>query len=58
MAAAVERAEKIESLDITDFFETMYADMPADLELQKRTLRTSSIGEDPSQISSNETSNA
>ncbi|MCH2160333.1 MAG: pyruvate dehydrogenase (acetyl-transferring) E1 component subunit alpha [Phycisphaerales bacterium] len=58
VAAVVERAEKIEPLQITDFFETMYADMPADLELQKRMLRTSSIGEDPSQIESSETSTA
>ena len=55
VAAAVKRAEEIEPLTIVDFFETMYEDLPPDLELQKRTLRTSSIGEDPSQIESTET---
>jgi pyruvate dehydrogenase E1 component alpha subunit len=58
VAAAVKRAEEIDPLTITDFFETMYQELPPDLELQKRTMRTSSIGEDPSQIESTEASQA
>ena len=35
----------------------MYAEVPEDLALQMQTRRTSSIGEDPSQIESPETAN-
>ena len=35
----------------------MFAEMPEDLQLQMRTRRTSSIGEDPSQIASPEVAN-
>ena len=58
VAAVVERAEKIEPLTYPDFMDTMYADTPADLAIQQRTLRTSSIGQDPSQIESSAPSNA
>ena len=50
ITAAVKRAETIEPVTFEDFFETMYAEIPEDLALQQRTMRTSSIGEDPTQI--------
>ena len=58
VAATVKRALDIEPLTIEDFFDTMYAELPPDLELQKRTKRTSSIGEDPSQIDVPQTTEA
>ena len=51
----VKRAEGIEEPDDSDFFTSMFAEMPADLQLQMQTRRTSSIGQDPSQIASPET---
>ena len=49
-SAIVQRAESIEDPDSDDFFNAMYAEIPPDLDLQRRTRRTSSIGQDPSQI--------
>jgi TPP-dependent pyruvate/acetoin dehydrogenase alpha subunit len=54
-SAIVHRAENIEAPDSSDFFTSMFAELPADLQLQMRTRRTSSIGEDPSQIAAPET---
>ena len=56
-AAIVERAESIEAPDSDDFFNAMYAEIPPDLELQRRPRRTSSIGQDPSQIERPQASN-
>ena len=55
---AVKRAETIEPVTFEDFFETMYAEIPEDLALQQQTMRTSSIGEDPSQIEHSKISQA
>ena len=57
-AGIVDRAENIEAPDSDDFFNAMYAEIPPDLDLQRRTRRTSSIGQDPSQIESTQASNA
>jgi pyruvate dehydrogenase E1 component alpha subunit len=54
-AAIVHRAENIEAPDSSEFFTSMFAELPADLQLQMRTRRTSSIGEDPAQIATPET---
>ena len=56
-SAIVKRAEGIEAPDTSDFFTSMFAEVPEDLALQMQTRRTSSIGEDPSQIESPETAN-
>ncbi len=56
-SAIVQRAEGIEAPDSSDFFTAMFAEMPEDLQLQMRTRRTSSIGEDPSQVASPEVAN-
>ena len=56
-AAIVKRAEGIEDPDTSDFFTSIFAEVPEDLALQMQTRRTSSIGEDPSQIESPETAN-
>jgi len=50
VAAAVKRAEEIEPPTSNDFFDSMYDELPADLRRQRETLRTSSIGLDPSEI--------
>ena len=57
-AGIVERAENIDAPDSDDFFNAMYAEIPPDLDLQRRTRRTSSIGQDPSQIESPQATNA
>jgi len=50
VAAAIERAETIAAPPHTDFFDSMYETLPADLLLQRNTMQTHSIGQDPSQI--------
>ncbi|MCC6679224.1 MAG: pyruvate dehydrogenase (acetyl-transferring) E1 component subunit alpha [Phycisphaerales bacterium] len=45
----VKAAEGIEKPSIDDIFDFTYATLPAELEAQKRTLRTSSLGQDPEQ---------
>ncbi|MBM4006116.1 MAG: pyruvate dehydrogenase (acetyl-transferring) E1 component subunit alpha [Planctomycetes bacterium] len=50
VAATVERAEGITSPNRVDFFDHMYAEIPADLALQRDTMQTHGIGQDPSQI--------
>jgi pyruvate dehydrogenase E1 component alpha subunit len=50
--AAVERAENITPPNRADFFDHMYASLPEDLRLQRDTMHTHSLGEDPSQIES------
>ena len=46
VAAAVKRAEEITPPERADFFDAMYADIPADLAVQRDTARTSSLGEE------------
>jgi pyruvate dehydrogenase E1 component alpha subunit len=50
VAAAVERAETIAAPNREDFFNHMYASIPADLALERDTMQTHGIGQDPSQI--------
>ncbi len=48
--AVVKRAEEIAAPDHTDFFDFTYAILNEEIERQRDTMRTSSIGQDPSQI--------
>ncbi len=50
VAAAVRRAEEIAAPASSDMFESMYAELPPELRVQQGTLRTSSLGQDPSQL--------
>jgi pyruvate dehydrogenase E1 component alpha subunit len=50
VSEVVKRAEGIDAPSATDFFDSMYTDMPKQLKLQRQTMRTSSLGQDPSQI--------
>jgi pyruvate dehydrogenase E1 component alpha subunit len=52
VVAAVKRAEEIAAPDKADFFNYMYDQINPDLALQRDTMQTSSIGQDPSQIES------
>ena len=46
----VAKAEGIEAPAVSDFFNYMYAELPAELIRQRDTMRTSGIGQTPSQI--------
>jgi len=46
----VAAAEGIEKPSPSDFFDYMYAELPEDLKRQRDTMRTSSLGLDPSQV--------
>ena len=56
VSAAVRRAEGIEPPTKDDIFNWMYAELPESLALQRDTMRTSSIGQDPTQIEAVESS--
>ena len=58
VAEAVERAETIEAPEITDIFNWTFAEIPEQIAQQRDTMRTSSIGQDPAQIASEQTTNA
>lgn len=47
IAAAVKRAEEIAAPSNVDFFDSMYAELPAELRVQRQTMRTSSLGQYP-----------
>jgi pyruvate dehydrogenase E1 component alpha subunit len=49
VAEVVKTAEGIEAPSTDDFFDHMYATLPPELEVQKRTLRTHSLGQNPEQ---------
>jgi pyruvate dehydrogenase E1 component alpha subunit len=49
-AEAVARAEGIAAPHRVDFFDSMYAEIPADLAAQRDTMQTHSLGQDPSQL--------
>jgi pyruvate dehydrogenase E1 component alpha subunit len=49
-ADAVSRAENITAPDRADFFNAMYEEVPADLAIQRDTMHTHSLGQDPSQL--------
>lgn len=50
ISAAVERAVEIVDPETADFFNSMYADINDDLRVQRDTMRTSSLGQDPTEI--------
>jgi TPP-dependent pyruvate/acetoin dehydrogenase alpha subunit len=50
VVAIVERAEGITSSPTDDMFNALYAEPHADLITQRDTLRTSALGQDPSQL--------
>ncbi len=50
VAAAVKRAEGIAAPSTTDMFDSLYAQLPDQLRIQRATLRTASLGQDPSQL--------
>jgi len=58
VAEAVARAENIAAPHSADFFNSMYAELPADLALQRDTMQTHSLGQDPGQLSSTDHLNA
>ena len=49
-AEAVARAEGIALPGRSDFFDSMYAETPQDLLIQRDTMQTHSLGQDPSQL--------
>ena len=50
ISAVVERAEHITAPAKTEIFDSMYAEIPDELRVQRETMRTSSLGQDPSQV--------
>jgi pyruvate dehydrogenase E1 component alpha subunit len=50
VAAVVERAEGIPAPAKSEFFDSMYAELPEELRIQRDTMTTHSLGQDPSQI--------
>ena len=52
VAEAVARAENIAAPHSSDFFNAMYQELPADLALQRDTMQTHSLGQDPGQLAS------
>jgi pyruvate dehydrogenase E1 component alpha subunit len=52
VAEAVARAENIAAPHAADFFNAMYQELPADVALQRDTMQTHSLGQDPGQLSS------
>jgi pyruvate dehydrogenase E1 component alpha subunit len=50
VSQVVKNAEEIDAPTANDFFDFMYTELPPQLQKQRQTLRTSSIGQDPSQI--------
>ncbi|MHC5003060.1 MAG: pyruvate dehydrogenase (acetyl-transferring) E1 component subunit alpha [Planctomycetota bacterium] len=50
VAAAVKRAEEIAAPERADIFNAMYAELCDELAVQRDTMRTSSLGQDPSQL--------
>ncbi len=50
IAQVVKNAEEIDAPSATDIFDSMYTDMSDELQRQRQTMRTSSLGQDPSQI--------
>lgn len=50
VAAAVKRAEEIAAPISTDMFDSMYAELNEDLQLQRETMETHSLGENPEEL--------
>ncbi|MEL6311950.1 MAG: hypothetical protein AAFQ17_06230, partial [Pseudomonadota bacterium] len=53
VAEVVDAAINVTPPETTDFFDDMYASLPEDLQRQRETMRTSSLGQDPSQVGLN-----
>jgi pyruvate dehydrogenase E1 component alpha subunit len=51
VAQVVKNAEGIEKPSINDIFDYTFAELPNDLVIQRNTLRTTSLGQNPSQVS-------
>ena len=49
VAAVVKAAEGIEKPSVEDFFDHTFAELPGELEVQRRTMQTHSLGQDPEQ---------
>ena len=58
VADAVKRAETIEAPEVSDIFNWTFAEIPEQIAKQRDTMRTSSIGQDPAQIASEQTTTA
>ncbi|MFM8698441.1 MAG: thiamine pyrophosphate-dependent dehydrogenase E1 component subunit alpha [Phycisphaerales bacterium] len=52
VAEAVARAENIAAPHSADFFDAMYQELPPDLAVQRDTMQTHSLGQDPGQLAS------
>jgi pyruvate dehydrogenase E1 component alpha subunit len=50
--AVVKRAEQIADPETESFFDAVYASIPEEVRRQRDTMRTSSLGQDPSQVNS------
>lgn len=50
VAAAVKRAEDIAAPTSNDMFDSLYATLPDEIRLQRQTLRTAALGQDPAQL--------
>ena len=46
----VKNAEEIDAPSTTDMFDSMYSELSPELLKQRQTMRTSSLGQDPSQV--------
>ena len=58
MSETVKRAEEIAAPVCNDMFDSMYASMPENLKAQRSTLRTSSLGQNPAQLPTQDTAHA
>ena len=52
IAQVVKNAEEIDAPTANDMFDSMYKELPPELRRQRQSMRTSSLGQDPSQIES------
>ena len=50
IATVVKNAEEIDAPSATDMFDTMYSELSSELVKQRQTMRTSSLGQNPSQV--------
>jgi pyruvate dehydrogenase E1 component alpha subunit len=56
VAACVKRAEEIAAPSSPDMFDSLYKELPEEVRLQRKTMRTASLGQDPAQLSGTPTS--
>ncbi len=50
IAQVVKNAEGIDAPPASDFFDSMFTELPKQLKIQRDTMRTSSLGQNPSQV--------